>query len=259
VSDAREAEAAVTEDAFLGGRLRILQPKRGHRAGLDALLLAAAAPLKAGRAESVLDVGAGVGVVGLAVACRVDDAHVTLIDNNPDLVELARANIARNGLASRVRALAVDVARPLSDAGLERESFDHVLANPPYHVEGRGTAAHSARRGARMMGAGGVERWVRFMAAMVRAKGTATLIYPASGLGEVLEAFGRRFGGLRLLPLYPREKEPANLILVQGIKGSRAPLEVKPGLVLHDLGHCFRPELEGILREGAALSLAGES
>jgi tRNA1(Val) A37 N6-methylase TrmN6 len=59
----------LTEDAFLGGQLRVRQLKSGHRAGHDAVLLAAATPARPG--DRVADLGAGVGVAGLAVARRV--------------------------------------------------------------------------------------------------------------------------------------------------------------------------------------------
>ena len=64
-----DVAASLSEDDFLGGKLRLKQPKRGHRAGHDAVLLAAATPAKPG--ERVVDLGAGVGVAGLAVASRV--------------------------------------------------------------------------------------------------------------------------------------------------------------------------------------------
>ena len=97
------ADPSLTEDAFLGGALRILQPKDGYRAGIDAVLLAGSAPVEAGRRGRVLDVGAGVGVVGLAVARRIADAEVVLVERDARLAALARANIERNGLSERVR------------------------------------------------------------------------------------------------------------------------------------------------------------
>ncbi|MBN9278626.1 MAG: methyltransferase, partial [Hyphomicrobium sp.] len=91
------AEAgALTDDAFLGGALAILQPAEGYRAGLDAVLLAAACGAQAGKGARVLDAGAGVGVAGLCVARRVVDAHVTLVEREPVLAEIARRNAARN-------------------------------------------------------------------------------------------------------------------------------------------------------------------
>jgi len=102
----------VTEDAFLGGALSILQPRKGYRAGIDAVLLAAAVPVVENRVERVLDAGAGAGVVGLCIARRVSTAQVTLVENDPFLVELARANVARNSLRERVIVVAADVTGP---------------------------------------------------------------------------------------------------------------------------------------------------
>jgi len=245
----------VTEDTFLGGQLRILQPRAGYRAGLDAVLLAAAAPARG--SELVLDAGAGVGVVGLAVARRIPHARVVLVERDAGLATLARRNVERNHLAERVRVIEADLARPLTEAAelhAAAESFEHVLANPPFHVEGRGTAAADpVKAGANAMPGGDLERWARFAASMARPGGTITIIHRADALGAVLAAFDRRFGGTCVLPIHPRQGEPASRVLVRAIKGSRAPLELRPGLVLHSADNSFRPEVEAILRNGAAL------
>jgi tRNA1(Val) A37 N6-methylase TrmN6 len=256
---AGDRAASSSEDAFLGGRLRILQPTAGYRAGLDAVLLAAAAPLRTGGIENVLDVGAGVGVVGLAVARRAAEARVTMIEREVAAAELCRANIERNGLGERARVLAGDVSRPLGEQpALQRlaGTFEHVLANPPYQIEGAASLApEPAKAVANAMPAEGLMHWLRFMAAMARPGGTATVIHRADRLGHVLSAFAGRFGGLVVFPLFPRQGAPAQRVLVQGIKGSRAPLQLRAGLILHDTGHGFRPEVDAILRAGHALDL----
>jgi FkbM family methyltransferase len=254
------AERSLTDDAFLGGALRILQPKDGYRAGVDAVLLAAAAPVTDGRGQLILDVGAGVGVVGLAVARRVADASVLLVEREAKLAEIARGNIERNGLSARVRVIVADVSRRLEDLPeLEAEAgiFDHVLANPPYNAEGAGTVSVDAlKAAANFMPGATLARWARFMAAMAKPGGTATIIHRADALSEVLTALAGRFGGTVAFPLYPRAGKSAIRVLVQGIKGSSAPLELRPGLVLHGEGNKFVPEAEAILRHGAALRLA---
>lgn len=256
---AAASSAAVTDDAFLGGALRMLQPKEGYRAGIDAVLLAAAAPVRATRKERVLDVGAGVGVVGLAVAHRAPRACVTLVEREPLLAELARNNVARNALEARVRVVEADVSRRLDELAElrpEAESFDHVLANPPYNPLGAGTvSAEALRAAANAMPAGNLARWARFMAAMARPGGSATMIHRADAVSEILQAFAGRFGRLLVFPLFPREGTSATRVLVQGIKGSNAPVELRPGLVLHGPGNRFRPEVEAILRHGGSLSL----
>jgi tRNA1(Val) A37 N6-methylase TrmN6 len=247
----------VTEDAFLGGALTILQPKAGYRAGLDAVLLAAAAPARSG--EHLLDVGAGVGVVGLAAARRLAGLQVTLVEQDAQLVALARDNIRRNRLAERASVVVADVMRPLSESPELHAAagrFDHAVCNPPFLVEGRGSAAgEPMRAAASTMPAAGLERWVQFTAAMVRAGGTVTLIQRADALHDVLAAMDGRFGGARLLPLYPRANSAASRVLVQATKGSRAPLTLLPGIVLHNDDNGFRPEIEAILRHAAALEV----
>jgi tRNA1(Val) A37 N6-methylase TrmN6 len=246
---------AAAEDAFLGGALRIRQPAGGYRAGLDAVLLAAT--LSAQPGERVLDIGAGVGVVGLAAAWRLPDIEVTLVERDPGLAALARDNIAGNGLGARVGAVAADITRPLQELpelGGLAETFDHALANPPYHVEGRGTlAAEPSKAAANAMPAGALDRWIRFAAAMLRPDGSLTLIHRPEALAGLLAALGGRFGGVILLPVHPRAGEPASRLLARAVKGSRAPLQLRPGLILHDAGHGFRPRIEAILRRGAAL------
>jgi len=262
--DAASVKMRTTEDAFLGGALQVLQPQDGYRAGLDAVLLAASAPIQEGYGSRVLDVGAGVGVVGLAVARRVGDAGVTLVERDPELAALARANVEHNDLTARVRVIEGDVTRPLrelSELAPLAESFDHVLANPPFHTEGRGTAAGDALKAAgHAMPEGSLDRWVRFMAAMARPGGRLALIHRAEALVEVLDALAGRFGETVILPLHARTGDPATRVLVHAVKGSRAPLQLQRGLVLHGGGNGFRAEIAAVLRDGAGLPLrAGRS
>ena len=251
---------ATTDDAFLGGRLQILQPREGHRAGLDAIFLAAAVPLAGDAEETVLDVGAGSGVVALALAWRARKARVTGLEVVPELVAIAHENAVRNGLAGRVRFVEGDVMGPLGvleKAGLAAGAFDHVVANPPYQESGRGRASPlPLRRRADEMDADGLARWAQFFAAMARPGGVLTLIHRADAVGRLLDALGGRFGALELFPLFPKRGAAASRILVRGIKGSRAPLSLYRGLVLHDEGGGFRPLARRILSEGAPLDFA---
>src|SRR5262249_56985468 len=152
--------------------------------------------------------GAGVGVVGLAVARRAPLCDVTLVEREPFLVELARRNIARNGLEARVRVIAADVSRGLDELDeLKRdaEGFDHVLANPPYHAEGAGTVSVAAlKAAANVMPGGALVRWARFMAAMVRPGGSAPLIHRAAPVGVALTPATRRFVGMLYFSDAPR-------------------------------------------------------
>jgi tRNA1(Val) A37 N6-methylase TrmN6 len=254
---ARLPAASETDDAFLGGRLRLLQPRAGYRAGVDAVLLAAT--VEAAPGIRVLDVGAGAGCVGLCVACRLPDTRVIMVEREAGLAALARRNVERNGLDHRVRVVEADILAPLAhnpDLAAAAEGFDRVLANPPFHEEGRGTTAGDpVKAAAHAMPTGTLERWARFMAAMARPGGRMTLIHRAEALGEVLAALAGRFGGIVVVPVHAREGEPAIRVLVDAVKGSRAPLQLGPGLVLHAAGNGFRAPVAAVLREGAALPL----
>ncbi len=254
----------LTDDAFLGGALSVLQPAGGYRAGLDAVLLAAACGARAGEGACVLDAGAGVGVAGLCVARRVADAQVTLVEREPALVEIARQNVARNGLEARVRVVALDVEEggaainraqtAASMEGVPAGAYTHVIANPPYYAEGHGTRPPGHLKAAsHQMADGALDQWCRFLATAAANDGLVTVIHRAEALAELLDGLGRRFGALRVLPLHSRAGEAAHRVIVQGRKGSRAPLSLLQGLVLHGDGHAFVPTIDAVLRHGAAL------
>jgi tRNA1(Val) A37 N6-methylase TrmN6 len=257
-----EGAATLTDDAFLGGGLRILQPAQGYRAGLDAVLLAAACGAKTGEGARVLDAGAGVGVAGLCIARRITDALVTLVEREPVLVEVARQNAARNDLKERVRILELDIAEGgaainrarEADAGVDAGAFTHVIANPPYFAEGRGTRPPAdLKAAAHQMAEGTLDQWCRFLATAAANDGLVTVIHRAEALGALLDGLSRRFGALRVLPLHSRVGTAAHRIIVQGRKGSRAPLSLHQGLVLHGDGNAFVPAIDAVLRDGAAL------
>jgi tRNA1(Val) A37 N6-methylase TrmN6 len=249
--------AATSTDDFLGGRISVVQPHRGHRAGSDAVLLAASVPARPG--ARVLDIGAGVGVAGLCLLARVPDAQVTAVEVDPELCALAATNAARNGLAERFIAVSADVTAPsrtLSASGLKRESHHYVMVNPPFHAEGRVRAApDSGRATAHVMHKDGLAAWIRFCAAMAAPGAQLTLIHRPDALGELLQLLAGRFGGVVVFPLFPRRDEPAARILVQAKKGSRAGLSLLPGLALHEDDGRYTAAAEAVLRRGQALDL----
>jgi tRNA1(Val) A37 N6-methylase TrmN6 len=253
--------ADVTDDAVLGGRLRLKQPKRGHRVGHDAILLAATCPARAG--ERVVDLGAGVGAAGLALAVRVAGIEVTLVEVDAELAALAAENVQVNGLAARVHAVVFDVAAParaFAAAGLGPESVERVLMNPPFNDPLRQRAsADRQRRLAHAGPRGTLAVWTKAAARCLRPRGTLSLIWRADGLAEVVNALEPAFGAVMVLPVHGEPGEPAIRVLVRATKASRAPLALLPGLALSDGSGRPTPEVESVLRGGAALPLAGMS
>jgi len=247
----------LTDDAALGGRLRLLQPRRGHRFGHDAILLAAATPARQG--ERAAELGAGVGAAGLALAARVAGVRVSLIEIDAGLAALAAENAARNGFADRVDAIALDVAAgaaAFSRAGLARGSCDAVLANPPFNDPLRHRASPDPRRrAAHGLPADALERWVATAARLLRRDGTLTAIFRADAAARLIAALDRDFGAIALMPVYPKPGANAIRVLLGGVKASRAPLAIRPGLILAAADGTASPQAEAVLRHGAALPL----
>jgi FkbM family methyltransferase len=238
---------------FLGGRLYLRQAPRGHRAGTDAVLLAAAAPREA--VGLALDVGAGVGAVGLVAALFSPRSRVGLVEIDPQACELARENIAANGLGDRVVVHEGDVSSAASRraAGLAEEQADLVLTNPPFYEATRVRASPDEKKARAHVAKSSLEDWVRACLALLRPGGTFVMIHRADALSECLEAVSGRLGGVAILPVAPREGEAARRILLRGVKGSKAPLALLAPLVLHEADDRFTPLAEAIHRGEAGL------
>jgi len=251
-------QGAVSEDAVLGGALILRQPKRGHRVGHDAILLAAAVAGRAG--EHAVELGAGVGAAGLALARRVNGLTVTLVEIDPALTALAHENAATNGLSDRVRTVCLDVAAPhaaFAAAGLKPASADRVLMNPPFNAA-QNPSPERGRRLARTGAQDTLTRWIGAAARLLRPRGVVTLIWRADGLDAMLAALTAEhsFGGVTLLPVHSKPEAPAIRVLASAVKGSHPPLVLLPGLLLADAKGHPTPTAEAVLRFGATLPLA---
>jgi tRNA1(Val) A37 N6-methylase TrmN6 len=256
MTDARTELGEFTEDLFLGGRLRLRQPKSGHRAGHDAMLLAAAVSADAG--DRVVDFGAGVGAAGLAVARRVSGIKLVLVELDRTLADLARGNAAANAIAADVILLDVtSSADAFAAAGLSPDSVDVVLMNPPFNDPARHRASPDpAREIAHVATAATLESWIHAARRILKSGGVLTLIWRADGLGEVLAALDRGFGSIAVLPVHSDVTKPAIRILVRAIKGGKAPLRILVGLMLNDESSAPNEQVQDILVGKGVLPLA---
>lgn len=255
-----ESEAAATMiTTMLDGRLRLRQPATGHRAGTDAVLLAASAPVRAGMCA--VDVGAGIGTVGLMLALREPTATVDLIEIVPDLATLARDNAALNGVGDRVLIHAVDVLDTRTHGGLARRA-ELAVSNPPFYQAGQHRASPDALRArahtlpdgedATSSGHGG---WLRAMLALLVPHGMAILIHRPDALPALLQAAEGRMGGVAVRPVHARAGRDAIRVIVGGVVGSRAPLRFAEPLLLHGDDGGFTPLVEALHRGQAHLPL----
>ncbi|MDB5502945.1 MAG: Methyltransferase [Tardiphaga sp.] len=247
---------ATTDDAFLGGQLRLRQPATGHRAGHDAILLAAATSAHPG--DRVVDFGAGVGTAGLAVARRVTGISLALVEIDPRLAGLARDNAAANALPADVIVMDIsDGADAFVAAGLPPDSAAAVLMNPPFNDPARHRSSPDrAREIAHVATAATLDRWVHAARRLLKSGGVLTLIWRADGIAEVLATLDRGFGSLMILPVHGDPAQPAIRIVVRAVKGGKAPAAICAGLALRDAAGAPDPYIQQVLSGQATLPWA---
>jgi tRNA1(Val) A37 N6-methylase TrmN6 len=252
VTDAHE----FTEDTFLGGQLRLRQPRSGHRAGHDAMLLAAATPARSG--DRVVEFGAGVGAAGLAVAKRAGGIKLVLVEIDETLAALARGNAASNAIPADVVVLDVtSAADAFAAAGLAPDSCDVVLMNPPFNDPARHRASpDKAREIAHVATSATLESWIHASRRILKSGGVLTLIWRADGLADVLAALDRGFGSLAILPVHADATRPALRVLIRAVKGGRAPTQIHTALVLNDESALPNKEVQEVLAGKGVLPLA---
>ncbi len=246
------AEADLTDDGFLNGRLRILQPISGYRAATDPVFLAAACPAKPG--ESVLELGCGAGVASLCLGARVNELTLHGLERQADYADLARRNALRNTIPLTVTE--GDLTRM---PGLLRISFDHVIANPPYYPAGGGTPAQDPGREAALREETPLASWIDAATRRLAPGGWLTLIQSADRLPELLTAIDSRLGSLALLPLQSRPDRPAGRVILRARKGGKAAFRLLAPLILHaGAAHdgdrdSFAPLARDVLRDGKGI------
>lgn len=253
--------AAVTEDRLLNGRVRLRQPAEGYRAAIDPVFLAAAVPRVHGKdgggPVSALDLGCGVGAAALCLLARLPEAEVTGLEVQPRLAALARDNATLNGRAESFRVVEGDIADRdvLAGALSVSDGFDEVLCNPPHQRAGMAAAPDPAKALANREAGASLQDWVAAALAHARPKGAVTFVHRADRLDDLLTALRGRAGGIVVFPLWPKPGAAARRVLVRARKGSRAPLTLAAGLVLHTPDGRFTPEAEDVLRGGRGLAL----
>jgi len=243
----------ITQDLLLGGRVRLAQPAKGHRAGTDAVLLAAAAPVRPG--DVVMDIGAATGAVGLMAAARERAGRFVFVERDPALAELCRRNCRANDVQGEVAVADVLDRASRQAAGLLPESADCALTTPPFREGGQ--ARLSPDRGkaaAHALPSGGLEAWLRACAELLKPKGRFVMIHRADRVAECHRILGSRLGGVELRFVHPAAGKPAIRFLLSGIKRSRPPLSLRPPVILNGADGRFTPEAEALHRGEATLS-----
>ena len=229
---------AHTVDAFHRGRFWLVQPSRGgHRAGMDAMMLAAAVP--SGFSGRLADFGAGAGAAALAVLSRCAAARAVLVERSAEMAGFAAATLSHPGnahLGDRASVLTADVTltgRARGEAGLADNQFDFVIMNPPFNAARDRATPERLRKEAHVMEDGLFESWIRSAAAVVRPRGRLAVIARPEQLGAILDAMSGRFGDAEMLAVHPRPDAAAIRIVLRAALGARGKLAIRPPLMLH--------------------------
>jgi len=227
---------------------KLLQPLDGFRTSLDSVMLAAACPVQSG--QTVLDLGCGVGGAGFCVLARVEGVHLTGIDIQEDHVALAMRNIALNEAEGRAVFIPGDIR------AFNADEFDHVICNPPYLDAGTHTPSPSVSKATALYHSDealSVKDWIDAGFRNLKNGGSITIIHRADHTDKIIQSFGKKFGAVEIIPLYPREGEAAKRVIIRALKNRKTPSRIHAGLILHEKDGRYTDVADKILREAAAL------
>ena len=245
----------ITENEYLGGRIRIRQPQKGYRAGVDPVLLAASVPARSG--QSVLELGLGVGTAALCLSERVDGLSLTGVEIQSDYAALARENASLNAADLTV----VDADLAVLPDQIKNSRFDHVIANPPYFDRNAGHPAGDLGRETAMGEATPLAPWLDIAARRVVPKGYVSFIHRAERLGDLLAQLPKTLGSVQVQPLQPRVGRDAHLVILRARHSGKAPLRIHAPITMHQGenhgqdAEDYTPEIKALLRDGAALAM----
>ena len=239
---------------LLGGRVRLAQPAKGYRVGVDPVLLAAAVPAK--DRETVVDLGAGAGAAALCLAARVAHVRVVGIERDRPLTAMAEGNAEATGVAARTRFVCADIRDAAGFRAMQAFApCHHAMTNPPFLPPER-AAPHCRNDAATVEDGAGIADWVAAALSLLRPKGSLTVIYRADRMAELLAALSGRAGDILVWPLWPKRGRPAKRVLVRARKQTRGPSRLMPGMVLHEPDGRYSAQAEAVLGHAAPLELA---
>jgi tRNA1(Val) A37 N6-methylase TrmN6 len=240
-----------TIDSFLGGRIKLIQPLDGYRAGIDPIFLAASIHPKA--KDKVLDVGSGVGVASISLAVRCPEINILGLEIQSDLVTHSLENLKSNQVDGRVEMINGDLLSP-PDL-LKAHSFDQVMTNPPYYENTRSHSSPIPGKAQSNIETVDIGKWIKFSLKYLKPKGVFTMIHRTERLKEILHHLGSYTGSIVVYPLWPGLNKPARRVIIQARKDVRGELRLSPGIVLHGGAEKYTPEAEAILRHAQPIIL----
>lgn len=255
---------ATTQEIYvLNKRLKLTHNVAAFKTSIDSVLLAAACPAKSG--DHIVDLGCGVGGVGLSVLTRVDGVRLTGVEIQAEHAALARDNADVNGFNGQCDFIVSDVCDYKNE-----NAFHHVICNPPYLEAGahlRSPSSENAiamghtkrapcpQAGGRDVKQDDLRDWIDTAHDCLKSNGSLTMIHRADKIDKMIAALGKRFGAVEIIPLWPKTGEAAKRVILRAIKHRKSPATIHAGLVLHGDDGNYTAEAEQILRDMKGLYL----
>lgn len=242
--------SAVETITLLGQRLDLTILKDGFKPGLDSVMLAAACP--AGEGDSVLDMGCAAGAAGLCVLKRVAGTILMGVDIQAEDVELARKNALHNDMTERAEFVCADIHDYEPD-----KLYDHVICNPPFMEAGTYISSPSGRKETAIGQASKamhLEDWVMSGFHALESDGTITIIHRADMVDKIIQALGRRFGAIEIIPLQSKVDQDAKRVIVRAIKNRKTPARLHRPIIVHEADGEYTAFAQGILRDMKAIA-----
>ena len=240
-----------TKDSFLGGGIKIWQPKKGYRAGIDPILLAASVNISEG--QKVLDLGCGVGTASLAIAYRVKDVELYGIEIQKVFADLANLNSDENGIELKLECSSITNL----SANITSKSFDHVIANPPYFDRKTSVRSINLAKEKSFGDTCLLSDWLKVAAKRAKPKGFVHFIVRSERLPEMFNNMPNSLGSLVITPILSRQNENAKLTILHAKKNGRSGFTISSPIILHplksDSQEKYVPEVDQVLRNGASL------
>jgi len=233
--ESAESTQLITSDTLFDGELYCRQFKNGYRFSVDAILIAQF--YRPSKGETILDLGAGSGVIGLIMMYRWKQfiASLRALELQPELCELCNQNYRENGVDDTCCCHQGDVSQILQI--FRPESFSLIVCNPPFYrpESGRKSLARQAKI-ARHQITADIAGFAKGAAAVLKNGGSAVFIYPAEQLVELIAALSGvnlEIKELQFVYSYPNAQVNAKLVLVRCTKNGGRGLWVKEPLYIY--------------------------
>ena len=217
---------------LLNKKIALFQPKQGFKTSQDAVLLAAACPAK--NAESVLDMGCGVGGALFSLLWREPDLDMTGLEIEQIYLDLAQKNATENDMTAHfINGDANDfrVNQP-------KDRFDHIICNPPYFDPQRHVPSPidiKAKAKGYQSDAETIDLWIKSARDNLKSKGSFTIIHKAEKLDHILALLKKSFGATEIIPIYSKVNEPAKRVIIRSYKDRHSPCLLHAPIIMHDV------------------------